>query len=66
MQAFHTCISYISNYREYGNKSTNTYINTQYWASNRFRKAQSPLQQVRHHMRVWGNGEVGMIEEGDK
>ena len=35
---------------------------TQYFSSNIFSKAQSPLQQVRHHMRVWGNGEEGMRE----
>ena len=39
---------------------------TQAWASNRFSKAQAPLQQVHHHMRVWGNGEEGMREYGDR
>ena len=39
---------------------------TQYLGSNRFSKAQAPLQQVRHHMGVWGNGEEGMREYGDR
>ena len=39
---------------------------TQAWALNRFSQVQAPLQQVRHHMRVWGNGEEGMREYIDR
>ena len=35
------------------------------WASTIISKAQAPHQQVRHQMRVWGNGEEGMREWGD-
>ena len=44
-------------------------IHTSYiksWASITLIKAQAPLQQVHHQMRVWGNGEEGMRERGDR
>ena len=34
------------------------------WESTERIKAQEPLQQVSHQMRVWGNGEEGMREWG--
>ena len=39
---------------------------TQYLESNILSKVQAPLQQVRHQMRAWGNGEEGMRECGDR
>ena len=39
---------------------------SQYLASNILSKFQEPLQQVRHQMRVWGNGKEGMREWGDR
>ena len=43
-------------------------IHTSYpqaWESNRFSKAQAPLQQVCHQLRVRGKREEGMGESGD-
>ena len=37
-----------------------------YWKSTILTKAQESLQQVRHQMRVQGNGEEGMRESGDR
>ena len=36
------------------------------WASTILSKAQESLQQVCYQMRVWGNGEEGMREWGDR
>ena len=53
-EPFDTCISDISTYKEYGHKITKPTSYIQAWASHRLNQAQAPLQQVRHHMAVWG------------
>ena len=68
MRAFHTCISEIYTYREYGYDITKTYIINKILAINspQMRHQMQSLQQVRHQMRVWGNGEEGMRGWGDR